>query len=72
MLLPIGLNNTARFTGTRVTSAFKNVIQGGGRRWAEWQHVDKGQWEHHKGYHINKDILFLLYKFLNQMRDLAL
>lgn len=43
MLLPIGLNNTARFTGTRVMSTFKNVTQGGGTWWAEWQHVDKRQ-----------------------------
>lgn len=40
MLLPIGLNNTARFTGTRVTSAPKNVTRGGGTWRAEWQHVD--------------------------------
>lgn len=35
--LPIGLKNSARFTGTSVTSARKNVRQGGGTRWAEWQ-----------------------------------
>lgn len=43
MLLPIGLNNTAGFTGTSLTSAFKNVLQGGGTWWEEWQHADKGQ-----------------------------
>lgn len=41
--LPIGLNKTARFTGTRVTSACKNVTQGGGTWRAEWQHVDNRQ-----------------------------
>lgn len=30
--LPIGLNNTARFTGTRVMSAVRNATQGGGSR----------------------------------------
>lgn len=35
MLLPIGLNNTAKFTGTWLTSAFRNA-RGGGTEWAEW------------------------------------
>lgn len=35
MLLTIGLNNTARFTRTSLTSAFRNAAQGGGTEWAE-------------------------------------
>lgn len=60
VLLPIGLNNTARFTGTRVTSARKNAAQGGGTWRAEWQRVDNRQEELLWGYWNNKDILFLL------------
>lgn len=52
--LPIGPNNTARFTGTRLTSALKHVSQGGGTRWTEWQHMDTRQQESLKEYRITE------------------
>lgn len=52
--LPIGLKHSARFTGTSMTSALKNVRQGGGTRRAEWQRwgqntiaVAQGPWHEH-------------------------
>lgn len=40
--LPIGLKNSARFTGTSMTSSLKNVRQGGGACWAGWQEAQRG------------------------------
>lgn len=58
--LPIGLNNTARFTGTRVTPPHKNVTEGGGIRRAEGQHVDNREWDHHRVSHLQGHFYFCL------------
>lgn len=58
-LLPIGLNNAAKFTRTGLTSAVRNSAHGGGTEWAEWQNVHKWQWEHNnKRYQVNQGAFF--------------
>lgn len=58
--LPIGLNNIARFTGTRVMPPHKNVTEGGGIRRAEGQHVDNREWDHHRVSHLQGHFYFCL------------